>query len=237
MPKPDNARKATAILLAAGKSRRMGKGIDKLFLSLQGKPVLFYSLQALQRSPSVAQVFLTCNPANRKKLESLVRRHRFTKVKKFVRGGAERSDSVALALEAIADGSGWVVIHDGARPMLNQKMIRAGLELARKRGSAVIASKVVDTIKKVNGHCRVRSTVDRSQLYAVQTPQIFRRSLILGAYRNVRKKKLHVTDDAAAVEAGGGKVYLYEYDGPNLKITRRQDLPIAAALLKQGGRK
>ena len=214
----------------------MGGGIDKLFLRLRGKPVLFYSLRALQRSPAVHQVLLTCNARNRKKLESLIRRHRFTKVKQLVRGGAERSDSVALALERICDGSGWVIIHDGARPMLNERMIREGLELARKRGSAVIASKVVDTIKKVNGRRRVHATVDRSGLYAVQTPQIFRRSLITNAYRHVRKKKLSVTDDAAVLEARGGKVFLYEYDGPNMKITRRRDLLLAEALLKRVGR-
>jgi 2-C-methyl-D-erythritol 4-phosphate cytidylyltransferase len=161
-----------------------------------------------------------------------VRRHRFTKVKQLVRGGAERSDSVALALEQIRDETGWVIIHDGARPLLNDRMIRDGLELARKRGSAVIASKVIDTVKQVNGRALVLATVDRRHLYAVQTPQIFRRSLILSAYRHVRKKRLLVTDDAAAVEARGGRVYLYEYDGPNLKITRRQDLKLAEALLK-----
>jgi 2-C-methyl-D-erythritol 4-phosphate cytidylyltransferase len=228
---------ATAILLAAGRSRRMGRGTDKLFLPLGGKPVLFHSLKALQRSPLVQQVLLTCNQRNRGRLEQLVRRHRFTKVKAFVRGGAERSDSVALALEKIGDASNWVIIHDGARPMLNERMIRDGLSLARKRGSAVIASKVVDTIKKVNGRCRVKTTVDRRDLYSVQTPQIFRRSLILNAYRHVRKKNLHVTDDAAALEARGGNVYLYEYDGPNLKITRRQDLPLAEVLMRQGARK
>ena len=215
----------------------MGRRIDKLFLPLAGKPVLFHSLKALQRSPLVDRIFLTCNERNRRRLEQLVRRHRFTKVRQLIRGGAERADSVALALEQIRDGSGWVIIHDGARPMLNERMIREGLELAHRRGSAVIASKVVDTIKKVNGHCRVRMTVDRSCLYAVQTPQIFRRSLILNAYRHVRKKKLSVTDDAAAVEARGGKVYLYEYDGPNLKITCRQDLAIAESLLKHGVKK
>lgn len=164
----------------------------------------------------------------------LIHRHRFTKVRELVRGGAQRSDSVAAALEKIGQASNWVIIHDGARPLLNERMIRQGLEVARKRGSAVIASKVVDTIKRVNGHARVRATVDRSDLYAVQTPQIFRRSLILSAYRHVRRRKLNVTDDAAALEAHGGKVFLYEYEGPNLKITRRQDLPLAAVLLGRG---
>jgi len=211
----------------------MGGRTDKLFLTLGGKPVLFHSLKALQRSPLVGQVFLTCNERNRARLEQLVRRHRFTKVRQFIRGGVERSDSVALALERMDPASRWVIIHDGARPMLNERMLRDGLSLARKRGSAVIASKVVDTIKKVNGRCRVRTTVDRRDLYAVQTPQIFRRSLILNAYRHVRKKKLRVTDDAAALEARGGNVYLYEYEGPNLKITRRQDLRLAEALMKR----
>lgn len=211
----------------------MGGRTDKLFLTLGGKPVLFHSLKALQRSPLVGQVFLTCNERNRARLEQLVRRHRFTKVRQFIRGGVERSDSVALALERMDPASRWVIIHDGARPMLNERMLRDGLSLARKRGSAVIASKVVDTIKKVNGRCRVRTTVDRRDLYAVQTPQIFRRSLILDAYRHVRKKKLRVTDDAAALEARGGNVYLYEYEGPNLKITRRQDLRLAEALMKR----
>lgn len=235
MRKTDKLRSASAILLAAGKSRRMGPGVDKLFLPLCGKPVLFYSLRALQRSPCVSQVFLTCNERNRRKLEALVRRYRFTKVCGLIRGGVERSDSVALALEQIHNAADCVIIHDGARPLLNEWMIREGLRLARRRGSAVIATKVVDTIKRVNGRCRVKSTVDRSDLYAVQTPQIFCRKLIAGAYRHVRRKKINVTDDAAALEAHGGKVFLYEYDGPNLKITRRLDLPVAAALLEQGG--
>jgi 2-C-methyl-D-erythritol 4-phosphate cytidylyltransferase len=210
----------------------MGRGIDKLFLSLAGKPVIFYSLSALQRSPLVGEIVMTCNASNRRKLEALVRKHRFSKVHALVKGGAERSDSVALALEAIRPAVRWVVIHDGARPLLNPEMIRHGLRTALRRGSAVIATRMVDTVKKADRALKVHSTVDRRALFAVQTPQIFQRSLIANAYRHVRKKGIAVTDDAAAVEARGGKVYLYEFEGPNLKITRRQDIPAAEALLR-----
>ena len=163
----------------------------------------------------------------------MIRKHRFTKVKRLIRGGAERSDSVALALEQIGVKRGWVVIHDGARPMINDEMIRQGLALASRRGAAVIATRVSDTIKKAGRGGRVIATVDRAHLFAVQTPQIFRLSLILKAYRYVRKRRIAVTDDAAAVEASGGRVFLYEYAGPNLKITRKQDLAVAESLLKE----
>ncbi|MBV9463442.1 MAG: 2-C-methyl-D-erythritol 4-phosphate cytidylyltransferase [Verrucomicrobiae bacterium] len=222
--------KAAAILLAAGRSRRMGGG-DKLFLKLRGRPVLFYSLRVLQRCPEIGQIVLTCNPENRSRIERLARAHRFHKVGPLLPGGAERSDSVAEALEGVRPEFHWVVIHDGARPLLTVEMVRKGLETARRHGTAVIAKPMSDTVKRATSEGKVLETPDRRELYAVQTPQIFRRSDIRSAYAKVRSRRLAVTDDAAAMEADGKPVYLYEWAGYNLKVTRPEDLPVISALL------
>jgi 2-C-methyl-D-erythritol 4-phosphate cytidylyltransferase len=154
------------------------------------------------------------------------------KVRKVIAGGATRQASVQKGLAELGDDVDIVAIHDGARPCVTSRIIEDTVRSVQSHGSGVAAVKVVDTIKEVERNMVVTKTVDRSKLWAVQTPQSFRLDLINKAYKEVGKKKLMVTDEASAVEALGEKVYLVPASSSNIKITAPEDLTLAAMILK-----
>ena len=165
----------------------------------------------------------------RNRLQCLVIDSKWKKVADVCTGGRRRQDSVAAGLKLLGQCE-WVIIHDGARPLLTQELIMRGLEAAVETGAAVAAVPVTDTIKLAGDHQIVIETPPRSNLWAVQTPQIFRFDIIKEAYRQA---KGDVTDDAMLVEQIGGKVKLYMGSYDNLKITTPRDLAIAELLLKE----
>jgi 2-C-methyl-D-erythritol 4-phosphate cytidylyltransferase len=216
-----------AIVVAAGSSLRMN-GQDKILAALGGKPVLAWSVEALEKSPLVDRVVLVNSQSNLKSVECLVSDNRWNKVARVCLGGQRRQDSVAAGLKALDDCE-WVIIHDGARPFLTQELIKRGLEAAHETGAAIAAVPATDTIKIADSHQIVIETPPRSNLWAVQTPQIFRLSLIQEAYQQVAGD---VTDDAMLVEQSGHRVKLYQGAYTNIKITTPQDLAIAEVLSK-----
>lgn len=218
-----------AIIAAAGESRRMG-GIDKVFAPLGGKPALSYVLDAFEKCEAVNQVVVVVSKVNLEKCRRLVAGKRYSKPIEVCAGGKRRQDSVAAGLARL-DKCDWVVIHDGARPLVTKALIEDGLEAARETGAAVAAVPVTDTIKIADDDRIVRQTPPRQNLWAVQTPQVFRLSLISGVYQ---KAKGEVTDDASLVEALGNRVKLYMGAYDNIKITNPDDLLIAEVLLKRG---
>ena len=216
-----------AIVVAAGSSLRMN-GQDKILISLGSKPVLAWSVVALQKSPLVDRIVLVNSQSNLKSVECLVSDNKWNKVARVCLGGKRRQDSVAAGLKALDDCE-WVIIHDGARPFLTQDLIKRGLEAARETGAAIAAVPVTDTIKLAGSDQIVIETPPRANLWAVQTPQIFRLSIIKGAYEQVVED---VTDDAMLVEQAGNKVKLFQGSYANIKITTPQDLAIAEVLSK-----
>jgi 2-C-methyl-D-erythritol 4-phosphate cytidylyltransferase len=223
----------TAIVLAAGRSVRMGGGRNKQFIELLGKPLIVYSLAAFEYCDVVDTIVLVRRPDYGQQAEQVVRDFGFKKVAAFTDGGAERQNSVWNGLEKCDPRTEIVAVHDGARPLVTPALIESTIASARAFGTGIAATKVVDTIKETNEDKTVIRTVDRTKLWAVQTPQTVKYNLLRDAYGKVFEKKLVVTDEAAAVELLGQKVHLVETPFLNLKVTTPPDLAVAGALLRQ----
>ena len=222
----------TAIVLAAGRSTRMGGGPNKQFIELLGKPIIWYSLTAFELCGAVDAVILVRRPDYAQEAEQIVHKFSFHKVTAVTDGGAERQNSVWNGLEKCDPATEIVAVHDGARPLVTAALIQSTVASARSFGTGIAATKVVDTIKEAEEDKTVVRTVDRTKLWAVQTPQTVRLPLLREAYTKIFAEKAIVTDEAAAVESLGQKVHLVETPFLNLKITTSSDLAIAEALLR-----
>jgi 2-C-methyl-D-erythritol 4-phosphate cytidylyltransferase len=222
------AESAAAIVLAAGESRRMGQ--DKSLLRVAGRPLLGHALAAFEACPLVDQVVVVLSAVNAPDVLPLL--PAFPKVVRTCMGGRRRQDSVRAGLHTIAPRE-WVVIHDGARPLVTPELIAAGLEAARETGAAVPALPLVETLKAADAAGFVLRTVSREGLWVVQTPQVFRYDLLLRAHNAALEE---VTDDSALVEAIGGRVRLYPGSRTNIKVTTPEDVAIVEALLRAARR-
>jgi len=220
-----------AIIVAAGSGTRMGAGVDKLFLNLAGQPVVLHAWRQLDASPWVHQIVLVVRDGQQDSFQNLAQNVRLAKPFKIVPGGKERQDSVFNGLNALDPATELVAIHDGARPCLTQELISATFEAAAKHGAAVAAQKVTDTLKEADASGFICRTVDRTRLWAVQTPQTFRLSVIRRAMEAARQQGLQMTDDTAACELIGQPVILVPSPSPNPKITYPSDLLYAERLL------
>ncbi|MBR1870333.1 MAG: 2-C-methyl-D-erythritol 4-phosphate cytidylyltransferase [Kiritimatiellae bacterium] len=221
----------TAIIVAAGKSERMGAGTDKAFLSLGSKPVLAYSLLAFERSPEVEAIVLVVRKDQQTAAKAMAKLYGISKLAKVVAGGSRRQDSVKAGLAAVDAATTLVVVHDGARPCTTPDMVSEVVKMARKFNAVAIGRRMIDTVKLCEKATTVKETVDRSKLWTVQTPQAFDYFLLRRAYDNLDAKKLLATDDAQAVELLGESVKIYESNKPNIKITTVEDLLLAAAVV------
>lgn len=225
-----NQQKTGAIIVAAGRGERMG-GVDKIFAPLAGKPLLAWVVDAFQQCGLIDQIIVVLSEKNLKQGERLVVERDWSKVSDVCLGGEERQQSVANGLKLLKDCQ-WVVIHDGARPLITEVLIKDGLAAAEESGAAVAAVPVTDTIKLSDDDGFVMGTPPRKRLWAVQTPQVFRFDIITEAHR---KAKGMATDNAALVERLGYKIKLYMGSYDNIKITTPGDLALAEILLKGGG--
>jgi len=201
-------------------------GADKLFTEVAGQPLLAHAIAPFQECASIERIVLVMAPLNLKRGRDLVERYGFTKATALVKGGERRQDSVRLGLEALG-GCDYVAVHDGARPLVTPELIARGLEAARETGAAAPALPIADTVKEAGPNGIVLRTLDRSRLWAVQTPQVFRYELLLRAHREITAD---VTDDAAMVEALGEPVRLFEGSRANIKVTTVEDLTLIKAL-------
>ncbi|MFH1638924.1 MAG: 2-C-methyl-D-erythritol 4-phosphate cytidylyltransferase [Chloroflexota bacterium] len=217
--------KVGAVIVAAGESRRMG-GVDKILTLLGDKPILAQVVGVFEACESINQIVIVLSKANIGLGQEMAETEGWTKVSGIYAGGNRRQDSVASGLKWL-DDCGWVVIHDAARPLVTERLIRRGLTQAKAFGAAVAAAPVTDTIKIAGEDMLVRETPLRSKLWAVQTPQVFKFDIIERAYKEIKEE---VTDDAQLVEKLGLPVRLYMGDYDNIKITTSDDLVIAEAL-------
>ena len=229
--------KTFAIIVAGGKGKRMGR--PKQFIKIAGKPMLEWTVGAFQKSGSIDGIILVVAQEQL----SLARKLKFPKIFKIVAGGKERTHSVLNGLKALPDTVEIVAIHDGARPMVTPKLIEESIKAAKKYGASVVGVPVKDTVKTVkvvspstslgasSKKLVVSKTVDRSALWAAQTPQTFKVSMINKAYADLREA---VTDDAMAVEKAGFPVKMVMGSYKNIKITTPEDLVIGEAFLKKG---
>jgi len=218
-----------AIIAAAGRSERMS-GRDKLFAIVGGKPLLAHTLTAFDVCRGVDRVVLVLSPENMERGRELVAEAGFSKVVVVCQGGERRQDSVRNGLEALASCQ-WVVVHDGARPLVTAELIERGLEAAKETGAAIAALPIRDTIKEVKPPGLIGRTLSRGQLWAAQTPQVFRYDILREAHQRAQGE---ATDDAALVEKLGYQVKVFEGSPRNIKVTTAADLALVEALLAQG---
>lgn len=226
----------TAIVLAAGKGTRMNSKIQKQFLEVEGKPVLYYSLKCFQESPLIRDIILVTGKESLSYCkEEIVKKFGFSKVKKVTEGGKERYDSVYAGLCA-CDNTDYVLIHDGARPFVTEEIVERVCLSVKETGACVVGMPVKDTIKISDRNEMVESTPERERVWLVQTPQAFQYSLIKEAYESILNKDMSgITDDAMIVEQESGvKVSLVRGSYENIKITTPEDMMIAEAFLLHG---
>ncbi len=226
--KKEDQQKVGAVIVAAGKSQRMS-GIDKVFALLGGKPAIARVIDIFQGCNSIHQIVVVLSQQNLEQGQQLVAKQGWPKVTDVCPGGERRQDSVTAGLSRLTDCD-WVVIHDGARPLVTVDLIDRGLEAAQETGAAVASVPVTDTIKVAGDDGFVQGTPPRQNLWAVQTPQVFRFDIIAEAYRQA---KYEVTDDARLVEQLGYKVKLYMGSYGNIKVTTPDDLALAEVLWRK----
>jgi 2-C-methyl-D-erythritol 4-phosphate cytidylyltransferase len=215
------------VIAGAGSSQRMG--VDKVFVSLSGKPLLAWSVDVCQSCELVSQIVIVLNENKLDLGQRLAAERGWSKVVEVCPGGKRRQDSVRQGLSKLK-GCDWVIVHDGARPFLTLELIRDGLEAAQATGAAVAAVPVKDTIKLGDSDLMVRETLNRQELWAAQTPQVFRFDIITTAHEQVKDD---VTDGASMVEHLGYKVKLYMGSYGNIKITTPEDLALAEVIARK----
>ena len=213
------------MIVAAGSSRRMA-GEDKLFALLAGTPVLARTIEVFDGCAAVGQVVVVLREEAVAPVRQMVALHGWAKVSDTCIGGKRRQDSVLIGLDLLDEWE-WVVVHDGARPMVTVDLIERGLKAAETTGAAVAAVPVTDTIKTAGAGRIVTATPARDDLWTVQTPQVFRRDMLAEAYR---RATVSATDDATLVERAGNSVKLYMGAYDNIKITTPDDVVVAEAL-------
>ncbi len=226
-----NQQRVGAVIVAAGSSQRMG-GVDKVFALLGGKPALARVIDAFQRCSPIDQVVVVVSEQSLEQCRRLVAEQGWSKVTDVCAGGRRRQDSVVAGLGRLSHCH-WVVIHDGARPLLTEDLIYRGLTEVKETGAAAAAVPVTDTIKVAGDDRLVQQTPPRHNLWAVQTPQVFRFDIITEAYHQAKQE---VTDDATLVEQLGYRVKLYMGSYDNIKVTTPDDLVLAEVLWQKRGK-
>lgn len=224
---------ASAVIVAAGSSRRM-QGVDKICAELGGSPVILRSIAAFEASPYIDEIIVVTREDLIPVVGRLCADHGMKKVRCVVKGGDNRVDSVQRGLMHISREAELAAIHDGARPLISGAVIAKTVSLASETGAAIPVVPVKDTIKQVVDGV-ICATPRRSELFAAQTPQVFKADLLKAALAKAVEEQLEITDDASAVEMLGMKVSTAEGDECNIKITTQADLILAEAILERGG--
>jgi len=239
----------TAIIVAAGSSQRMG--FDKLFATIAGKPLIAHTLDAFERASSVNEIIIVAREDRHDEIRKIRRAGSFKKVRSIIAGGKRRQDSVRAGLNRLNAGARYVAVHDAARPLIGPEQIERVFEQCLIHGAAVLAEPINDTLKRADvdpipsrSHrgretekaIVVTGSVDRHQVYVMQTPQVFERALIEEAYRVAHAENVLLTDEVSAVERFGRQVVLVLSNDFNFKITYPRDLALGEFVLKQRAR-
>jgi 2-C-methyl-D-erythritol 4-phosphate cytidylyltransferase len=219
----------SAIIVAAGASRRMG--FDKLLAPLGGRPVVLHSVQRFESCAAISEIVLVVNVLWRTEIEPLVRGCGFRKVIQIVTGGAERHLSVWEGLKHLSPQARIVAVHDAARPLVTSAAIARAVAGAQEYGAVSLAAPVVDTLKRADDSGAVSGNIDRAGLWAMQTPQVFRRDWLNAAYEMIIARGKAVSDEVSAVQAAGFPVRLLANSEWNIKITYPRDLDLAEKLM------
>lgn len=222
----------SAIIVAAGGSVRMGIADSKQFIPLLSRPAIEYTLNAFQNCYLIKEIVVVCREQDIQRIQSIVDENSFSKVSALVLGGASRAESVRNGVEAANVNAKYYAIHDGARPLITVEEIERVVSAAFETGAATLGTSVTDTIKIVDGFNKIESTPLRSQLRAVQTPQVFERDLYKFALENAGDNVINFTDDCALIENMGGEVEVVKGSVENIKLTTPVDIIIAESILR-----
>lgn len=220
------------VIPAAGQGKRMKAGKNKLFLELSGVPIIVYTLRVFDEDPQCTGIILAINPDEEEIFANLIATYKLKKIKQLIPGGTERQQSVYNGIKVIDAETDIVLVHDGARPFIHHTLINQLTEAAMTHGGAVLAVPVKDTIKKAADNIVVE-TVERSSLWAVQTPQAFRVPLLTNAHETADSEGFLGTDDASLLERINEPVIIIEGEYDNIKITTQEDLYFAEAILQK----
>jgi 2-C-methyl-D-erythritol 4-phosphate cytidylyltransferase len=220
----------SAIILAGGKGKRMSAKISKQYIELKGKPILYYTLTKFINCKEVDNIILVLPKDEIEFCKKEILERYSLKVDMIVEGGKERQDSVFNALMEIND-SEIILIHDGARPFTSEKIIKDGIKYAKLYGAAAPGVTPKDTIKVVDENGFSKHTPDRKALFAIQTPQVFKLEVIKECHKKIKEENISVTDDTMVVEHYNNKVYLYNGEYTNIKVTTPEDLILAEKLV------
>lgn len=224
--------KFSVIVAGAGKSERFGAAERKTFAKLDGRPVFIRSLERFISHAGVCQTILAIAPEEMEAMKSSFGANLGFMGVKLIEGGATRVDTVAAALEVVSDEAEFVAIHDAARPCVTPEMVDAVFAEAVKTGAAILAAPITGTMKRVADSMVIDQTESRTGLYEAQTPQAFRKELLLDAYARLQGDTGDITDDAQVVELAGHPVSVVKSNATNIKITTKADIAMAHAILK-----
>lgn len=231
---PDSA--TAAVILAAGDSKRMGN-INKLFYQVGGIPVLAHTLIAYQKAPLIREIVVVAKPEDFGKIQELKRKYGISKLTQLANGGETRQESAKNGIEKLGNDVKYVAIADGARCLTTPTQITKVCLSAYRQMAACAAHKVTDTVKRATVLHNTTETIDRSDLWEMQTPQVFNTALYQAAMIRAEENKLTATDDATLIEGLGYRVHLIECGIGNIKITTVEDIPFAEAILAYRNRK
>lgn len=222
----------TAVILAAGLGKRMQAGHNKQFIEICGQSVLTHTLTVFAKIPEIAKIVLVVRAGEEDTCQNMIPEIAENKTVLAI-GGKERQDSVHNGIRAITWECEYILIHDGARPLVTEEVIRRTLLAAQNSGAAICAVPVKDTIKQADSDGNVLATIPRESLWAAQTPQVFQADLIRRAYENAYVHNHYGTDDASLVEYLGEKIKIVTGDYENIKITTPEDIPTAEQILQK----
>lgn len=226
-----NGHEVNAIIAAAGMGKRMKSNLNKQFLEIYGEKILSHSLKKIIASKYVDSLTIIIKDTDLNYLEDILKELKLKLPYKIVFGGAERQDSIYNGLLNVPETASIVLTHDGARPLVDTEKINEVIEAVFETGAATLANRVKDTIKISSNSKTVDYTPNRDELWAVQTPQVFFKNIILKAYDQAFREGYYGTDDCSLVEKTGSKVKLVWNDYKNIKITTPEDLILAEALM------
>lgn len=226
----------SVIIAAAGKGTRMDMDVNKQYIDIGGMPMLARTIQVFETCKAIHEIVLVINSSDIVYCkENIVERFGFKKVKTLVAGGSDRQSSVFKGLKEVNENASIVLIHDGARPFIKEDSIIESISEAHRLGASCVAVPVKDTIKSSDSEGYIKETLDRSVIWSIQTPQTFRYELILEAHSKAEEENFLGTDDAVLVERLGHKIKLVYGNYYNIKITTKEDVVLAEAIIANQG--